>query len=225
VAPPPLKTKRFTVGIRGRVLPVKSLSVMGNNRLLDTISLPAPAHDFNYETTTHSPKWGAGVSLDYEFSPKWVLTADAIYNKMRYTKHTAIMSGSDDPNTAQDDRAHIFIDEDTRSRFYEFPVLVHRRFSKLYLAGGAAFRTATNIQSSTVIKNPDATTTSNRNVVPASHRNVVGVVVGVGTRIFDDFHLNWTPEIRYTRWASSTYGTTSTLSPKNQLEVGIGFTF
>jgi hypothetical protein len=158
-------------------------------------------------------------------SPQWIVTVDALFNKMRYTKHTSVMSGTDDPNTSQDDRSHIFIDEDTRARFYEFPVLVHRRFSKLYIAGGAAFRTATNVSSFTTIKNPDATTTSNRSVVPPSHRNIVGAVVGVGTRIFDDFHLNWTPEIRYTRWATSTYGTTSSVSPKNQLEVGLGFTF
>src|SRR5689334_2887315 len=70
VATSPIKTKRFTVGIRGRLLPVRSLSVMGNNTLLDTISLPAPVRDYNYVTTTHSAKWGAGVSLDYEISPK-----------------------------------------------------------------------------------------------------------------------------------------------------------
>jgi len=220
-----IKTKRFTFGVRGRLMPVKSLSVMGNHTLLDTITLPAPAHDYNYETSTHSPKWGAGISLDYEISPQWIVTVDALFNKMRYTKHTAIMSGSDDPNTAQDDRSHIFIDEDTRARFYEFPVLVHHRLSKLYVAGGAAFRTATNISSFSTIKNPDASTTTNRAVMRPSHRNVVGAVIGVGARIFDDFHLNWTPEIRFTRWASSTYGTTSSISPKNQLEFGLGFTF
>src|SRR5262245_52477421 len=77
----PIKTKRFTVGIRGRILPVKSLSVMGNNTLLDTISVPAPARDYNYVTTTRSPKWGGGVSVDYEFSPKWIVTVDGLFNK------------------------------------------------------------------------------------------------------------------------------------------------
>src|SRR6185436_10059149 len=99
--------------------------------LLNTISLPAPARDYNYVTTTHSARWGAGVSLDYEISPKWIVTVDALFNRMHYTKHTVIMSGTDDPNTAQDDRPHVFIDENTRGRLYEFPVLVHRRFSKL----------------------------------------------------------------------------------------------
>jgi outer membrane protein with beta-barrel domain len=207
------------------VLPVKSLSVMRSNTLLDTISLPAPARDYSYVTTTHSPMWGAGVSIDYEFSPNWILTVDGLFNKMRYAKQTIVMSGTDDPNTAQDDRPHIFIDEDTRARFYEFPVLIHRRFSKLYIAGGAAFRTATNITSFSTIRNPDASTTTNRTVVPPSNRNVIGAVIGIGTRIFDDFHLNWTPEIRFTRWATSTYSTTSSVTPKNQLEFGLGFTF
>jgi hypothetical protein len=52
---------------------------------------------------------------------------------------------------------------------------------------------------------------------------LVGGTVGVGLRFIDEFNIKVTPEVRYTRWNGMTMNQDSTRSPRNQLEVGIGF--
>jgi hypothetical protein len=78
--------------------------------------------------------------------------------------------------------------------------------SKLYLAGGVAVRTVTGLKTSTKITYSDASTSTSNLVIPPSKRNLVGAVAGIGIRTVDDFHIDWMPEIRFTRWAGSTFG-------------------
>jgi hypothetical protein len=52
---------------------------------------------------------------------------------------------------------------------------------------------------------------------------LVGATVGVGFRFVDEFNIKVTPEVRFTRWNGATFNQDSTRSPRNQLEVGIGF--
>ena len=54
-------------------------------------------------------------------------------------------------------------------------------------------------------------------------RLLIGATVGAGFRFIDEFNIKVTPEIRYTRWNGTTFNQDSTRSPRNQLEVGIGF--
>jgi hypothetical protein len=46
----------------------------------------------------------------------------------------------------------------------------------------------------------------------------------MGFRFVDEFNIKVTPEVRYTRWNGETFNSSSTHSPRNQLEVGIAFT-
>ena len=152
--------------------------------------------------------------------------------RLRYTKVTSIASGTDDPTTTADERTHIFRNEDTRAILWDVPVMVHYRglsstgpLSRMYVAAGATGRTIANISTTTVTTFADLSTTTSKAVAQTSKRNLLGAVAGIGFRIVDDFNINWTPEIRYTRWAGSTFGSDSTVSPRNQLEVSLGFTF
>jgi hypothetical protein len=72
--------------------------------------------------------------------------------------------------------------------------------------------------------NADATTENNQIRAQVSKRTLIGATVGVGFRFVDEFSIKVTPEVRYTRWDGLTFGTDSTQSPRNQLEVGIAFT-
>jgi hypothetical protein len=220
--------KRLYFGLRVRNLPVKSFSVM-NGRSLRTTT-PAvtgtPARDWSFVTASHSRKWGLGGGLEYLVSPKIRVTAEAMQNRLSYTKVTDGASGSDDPTTGSDERTHIFVTEDSRGKLWDFPVLAHYRgFSKFYFSGGMALRIATSLRSSTTINYADGTTATNTFVTVPSRRNLLGAVAGFGMRFTDDFHLNWIPEIRYTRWMGSTFAQQSTISPRNQLEISLGVTF
>jgi hypothetical protein len=84
-------------------------------------------------------------------------------------------------------------------------------------AADERLRTTTNITYA------DATKGNNTIAAPVSKRLLMGGTVGVGLRFVDEFNIKVTPEVRYTRWNGTTFNQDSTRSPRNQLEVGIGF--
>ena len=231
-APAPVRIKRFSFGIRGRDFPLRSMSVMANRTSLATTTGPGPVRDWSFATASHSPFWGVGPAVEYAASQNLTITAEILFDRLHYTKVTTISWGIDDPTTIADERSHMFRSEDTRGYLFDVPVMVHYRgirsggpLSRIYLAAGATARTVTRIRSATVTTYPDTSTITTTGLVVPSRRNLVGAVVGIGFRIVDDFNMKTTPEIRYTRWSGSTFGTDSTQSPRNQLEVGLGFTF
>ncbi len=230
--PPLPKTKHFLIGLRARAFPVNSLSTMANRSQLTTTTTPAPVRDWSFDTASHSPHWSGGPAIEFVPNRNWSVSLEVLYDRLRYTKVTSIAWGTDDPTTTTDERTHMFRNEDTRAVLWDVPIMVHYRglrptgvLSRMYLAAGAVGRTVANISTSTTITYPDTSTGTSKIVAPPSKRNLLGGVIGIGFRIVDDFNINWTPEIRYTRWAGSTFGTDSTVSPRNQLEVSMGFTF
>jgi hypothetical protein len=226
--------KSVNIGLRVRALPFRDYSVMTSRSLMTTIPAAGgtPARDWSFATATHSAKFGFGGGIEYAPSRRWNVTAEALLNRLSYTKATNIAQGIDDPGTTNDERSHSYVTEDTRGRIWDFPVLLHYRgirsegaLSKLYLAGGVAVRTVTGLKTSTKVTYSDASTSTSNLVIPPSKRNLVGAVAGIGIRTVDDFHINWMPEIRFTRWAGSTFGLESTISPRNQLELSLGLSF
>jgi Outer membrane protein beta-barrel domain len=229
----PAKPKHFSVGIRLRDFPLKNYSVMGNNTTSTTTFAPQPApKDWNFTTTTHSAFWGAGISGEYWGGPHWTISAEVIYNRLAYTQQTNVYWGVDNPATTYDERSHEFFTESTHAYLFDVPVLVHYRslrssgpLSRLYFSAGPTLRYVASIKSSLYTILPSDSNTTTTPTVNPSRRTVVGGTVGVGFRIVDDFNIKTTPEIRYTRWTASTFSNQSTISPRNQIEVGIGFTF
>jgi hypothetical protein len=205
---------------------------MGSRTTWATTTAPAPVRDWNFITASHSPFWGAGAAVEYAAGERWTITGEVLFDKLSYNKLTTILWGTNDPATTNDERTHMYRNEDTRATLWDVPIMAHYRglrssgpLSWVYVAAGATLRTVTNLRSSTTITYADSTTSTSTAPAPLSRRNVLGAVIGIGFRIVDDFNIKTTPEIRYTRWSGSTFGSDSTLSPRNQLEVGIGFTF
>jgi len=232
-APPIVKTKHFSFGIRARDFPLKNESAMGNKTTTTTTYAPQPApKDWNFTTTTHSAFWGAGPAVEYWGGNRWTITAEVLYNRVAYTKQTNVYWGIDDPTTTFDERYHEFFTESTKGYLFDVPLLLHYRglkasgaWSRLYLSAGPTIRYAAHIKSSLYTITPADTNTTVSQIVDPSKRTLIGGTIGVGFRIVDDFNIKTTPEIRYTRWAGSTFSQDSTVSPRNQIEVGIGFTF
>jgi len=209
------------------------MSVMGSQTTLTTTAARnEPVRDWNFNTTSQSPFWSAGLAAEYQPGQNWTLTAELMYSQLKYTKYTAVSWGTDDPSTTVDERTHMFFTEATKANLFDVPVMLHHRglrssgpLSKVWFGFGAAGRSISSIRTSLTTENTDATTAVTSVPVRPSRRTLVGGVVGIGFRVVDDFNINWTPEIRFTRWAGSTFGSDSTVSPRNQLEVGLGITF
>ena len=227
------KPKRFSFGIRGRDFPIREFGNMGSKTVQTTTYAPQPApKDWLFSTTTKSPFWGAGVAGEYYGGERWTITAEVMYNRVAYTQQTEVDWGVDNPATSFDEREHEFFTEDTKARLFDLPVLLHyrpvpagSRFSKLYVSGGATVRYASKVDSFLTTISPSDITTINSQVVKPSERVIVGGTIGIGFRVVDDFNIKTTPEIRYTRWGGSTFSNQSTISPRNQIEVGLAFTF
>ncbi len=119
--------------------------------------------------------------------------------------------------------------ESTKARLFDLPVLLHRNvrssglLSHLYLSGGVTARNVSSVRTVTNITNADATKANNQIQAPVNKRTLIGATVGAGFRFVDEFNIKVTPEVRYTRWNGATFNQDSTQSPRNQLEVGIGF--
>ena len=229
-APQQVKVKHFSFGIRARDFPIKNFSDMGNKSSNTTTFAPPPApKDWSFVTATKSPFWGAGIAVEYYGGPRWTITAEVLYNRVAYTQQTNVYWGVDNPATAFDEREHEFFTEDTKGYLFDVPVLLHyrpvRSVPRLYVSAGPTIRYAAHISSFLTTISPSDITTTNSQIVDPSKRLLVGGTIGVGFRVVDDFNIKTTPEIRYTRWGGATFSNESTVSPRNQLEVGIAFTF
>lgn len=231
-APKAVKPKHFSFGIRARDFPIKNYGNMGNKSTATTTFAPQPApKDWNFTTATKSPFWGAGLAMEYFGGERWTLSAELLFNRVAYTKQTNVYWGVDNPATSFDEREHEFFTENTKGYLFDVPVLLHYRpsrgalFSRMFFSAGPTVRYAAHIRSFLTTISPDDVTTTNSLAVSPSKRTLVGATIGLGFRVVDDFNIKTTPEIRYTRWAGSTFSQDSTISPRNQIEVGIGFTF
>ena len=221
----------LSVGLRGRYFPIRSLSTMDSQTLLTTTT-PVVTRDWNFTTSSHSPLWGVGPSVEYAINDHLTFTVDVYYNKLNYTKVTSIAWGTDDPSTTTDERTHMFRNETTKANLFDVPVMVHYKgvrssgpFSRVFVGAGVTARTVASIKTTLLTTFPDTSTATTNDAATPSKRNVLGGVVGLGFRVVDDFNIHWTPEVRFTRWAASTFSTDSTVSPRNQFEINLGITF
>jgi opacity protein-like surface antigen len=220
---------KLAIGLRVRILPVRSFSVMDNGQVMNTTTVSKVNYDSNYNTVSHSFMLGGGLTLEGRISRRTLVTAELLFNRLRYDKTTDVYWGTNDPTTATDERSHKTTTENTKARLFDLPVLAHRNvrssgfLSHLYLEGGATARLVSTVRSTTNITNADATKANNSIPATVSKRLLVGATVGAGLRFVDEFNIKVTPEVRYTRWNGTTFNQDSTRSPRNQLEVGIGF--
>ncbi len=220
---------KVAIGFRVRTLPARQFSVMNNGQVMTTATISKVNYDTIFNTTTHSFLLGGGLAIEAPLSRRTLLTADVIFNRLRYTKVTDVFSGTDDPTTSADERSHKTTTETSKARLFDLPVLVHRNLrssgvlSRLYLSGGATARLASSVRTTNNITNADATTANNQITAQVAKRMLVGATVGAGFRFVDEFNIKVTPEVRFTRWNGATFNQDSTRSPRNQLEVGIGF--
>jgi hypothetical protein len=202
---------------------------MDNAVVLTTATVSKVNYDTNFNTVSSSFMLGGGLSIEAPLSSRTLLTLDVLFNRLKYGKVTNVYWGVDDPTTAGDERSHQTTTENTAARLFDMPVLLHRNvrptglLSHLYLDGGATARLVSTVHTTTNITYSDATTANNTTPAHVNKRVLIGATVGVGFRFVDEFNIKVTPEVRFTRWNGATFNQDSTRSPRNQLEVGIGF--
>ena len=190
-----------------------------------------------YFGTSNGSKYALGLTAEYLLSQHFSVGVDFFYHQEQYTQLDQIKSGLRDPNSSYDNRPLTAITQDTRANYSDFPLVsryyFHREkaprglgwISQTFLIGGGTYRHVSNIRTGTSTALPDGTTSYNETPVAPNHNNLIGVVGGVGYKLFENGKFKSMAEARYTRWSAYTFKGPAYESQKNQLEIGLSFTY
>jgi hypothetical protein len=187
------------------------------------------------QTQAASERIGYGLTGQVRITNHFSVDISALMRKAGYqftstvtTTTTTILNGVTSSTTSG-----TITHEDTRARFFEFPLTV-RYYSgakrangpRWFAEGGGAWRWSNGIRTSTDVTDAAGVDTccSFTPVVPA-HRSGIGMVAGIGLQFIDAFGIHVVPEVRYTRWIDQVFDNLTTHTFQNQLDASISLTF
>jgi len=196
-----------------------------------------PILNSSYFGTSVGSKYTLGLTSEYLLTRRISVGLDFFYHQEEYTQLDQIKSGMLDPNSSYDNRPLTSVTQDTRADYWDVPV-VARYYSlrskaprglgwltQTFLIGGGAYRHVSNIRTGTSTSLPDGSTSYNEIPVAPNHNNLLGLVGGVGYKLFEYGKFKAMAEARYTRWFGYTFQGPAYESQKNQLEIGLSFTY
>ena len=188
-----------------------------------------------YQTTGASSRFGYGLTVQARIVNHIYFDVSGLLRRIGYqetttisTTTTAILNGSTYPSTTT-----TVTHEDTRARLIDIPFLVRYygtgkrpNSARWFLEAGGTWRLSNDIRTSI-----DTTDASGVNTcctfTPAipKNRSSIGIVVGAGIQLVDEFGIHVVPEFRYTRWRNPIFENLTTNTSENQLEADISLTF
>lgn len=226
------KPPRFNFGVRVEYFPERFFQT----QYVQTASTN-PILSSGYFGTSNGSKYTLGLTAEYLLTQRFSVGLDFFYHQEQYTQLDQIKSGLQDPNSSYDNRPLTSITQNTRANYTDFPLVaryyLHREkaprglgwISQTFLIGGGAYRHVSNIRTGTSTSLPDGTTSYNETPVAPNHNNLIGAVGGVGFKLFENGKFKSMGEFRYTRWFGYTFQGPAYESQKNQLEIGLSFTY
>ena len=223
----PVYVRRFSIGA---TLSVPVQNQIANEKVGQTVST-APPLTVESDNTPKGRSVGYGLVAQVMLTPRFAVVVNPLIRKMQYTSFTVLYEGTDNPNTPQDERRGTNIDEDSRARLIDVPVLVrfygkdrrdagHRWFAEL----GPSMQLVRKVKSYRKTLHPNQTTSINESPISYRERGL-GATAGFGARFMDEFGVSVMPEVRYTRWFSTTFGAVSGRSRRNQIEFLVSLVF
>ena len=226
-----LPPKKFTIGGR---LSLFGLKGMRTSSTSETLAGPVAV---TKSTSSSAPMGGGGIGMEYFLTRRFSLSLDIIGHKTGYSYFTEKLTGTPPASGVTDIRAKLHIMERTKATNWDMPVLLRyngaftsRWLRHTYYGGGIAMRMVSGVKTSTDYSsyvNGEAAGVglTLENPVGPRHRIVPGAVICGGWRFRDEFSLKVTPELRYTRWLSSTYDVRPMSMRRDQVEfvLGIGW--
>jgi hypothetical protein len=186
--------------------------------------------------------FGAGGQVQVALFNRWSVNLGFISRNTGYKLTTTSLVGTRNTNLSYDDRAKFVRTEVTTANYWDFPALL-RVYNishdtpgwRYFYEAGPVLRHVRQIRSQVensytgYYKNTSTqiTYTSCCDATPTrpSKANLLGVMVGVGVHIIDDFGIKMGPELRYTRWIGRTFDASSAQSRRDQIELLLSFNF
>jgi hypothetical protein len=223
---------KYSFGVRVEYFPQRFFQTQ-----FVTLTTTNPITSSNYYATAAGSKYTLGLTAEYLLTNRISVGLDFFRHQEGYTQLDQQKSGIQDPNSSYDNRPLTSITQNTRANYWDFP-LVARYYgirshaphglgwlAQTFLIGGVAYRHISNIRTGTSVSFPDGSTTYNEIPIAPNHNNVIGVVGGVGYKLFEYGKFKAMGEGRYTRWFGNTFQGPAYESQKNQLEIGLSFTY
>jgi hypothetical protein len=227
-----VQTPRFSFGFRVEYFPERFFQTQ-----YATVNTINPIQSAGYFAQSAGAKLGFGLTSEYRLNEHLTVGLDFFRHQEEYTQLAQIKSGVQDPNSSYDNRPVTSITQDTRSYYWDFPLVVRYYIFRVkaprglgwlaqtYALGGGTFRHVSDIRTGTATTFPDSSTSYNEIPVAPNHNNLVGAFGGVGYKLFEYGKFKAMGEGRFTRWFADTFQGPGYESRKNQLEVGLSFTY
>ena len=227
-----VKTPRYAFGVRVEYFPERFfqtgyVTTNTTNPILSTGSFG----------TSAGSKMSLGVTGEFRLNHRVFLGLDFFRHQEEYTQLSQIKSGLRDPNSSYDNRPLTTVTQDTRADYWDVPLVVRYYglrnksprglgwLAQAFVLGGGSYRHVSNIRTGTSTAEPDGSTSYNEIAAKALHNNLVGATGGFGYKLFKYGKLKAMAEGRYTRWFGTTFQGPSYVSTKNQVEIGLSFTY
>jgi hypothetical protein len=213
--------RRFSAGA---TLSVLGLTLIPGNTS-NSVTTNPPV-DSLYTTTNGSQRIGYGATAQVLITNRFAVNAGFFLRRIGYKMTSDILEGN--PVST-----HTVINEDTRARLYDVPVVLrfygkdrYESGARWFVEAGGAIRRVSHIKTSIDTTVNDGTT-SCCNVTPATpaHQTARGLVAGFGVQVTDPIGIRVVPEVRYTRWLNQTFNSFSTAMRRDQVEGMISLTF
>jgi hypothetical protein len=208
--------RRFSVGATLSVVVTNLIPKGAKNEVTTT-----PVFDAAYVTTPVDRRIGYGGVVQVALTERFAVNASVLIRRAAYKMNSDIIEGT----------KHTVLNEDTRARFLDFPVLLryygtdrHEKGHRWFIEAGGALRQA-KVKSG-VDTTLNGTLLCCTDTAPrVAHKSIRGAVVGAGFQLIDPVGIRVVPGVRYTRWMAPTFNSFSTISNRNQIEGMISLTF
>lgn len=182
----------------------------------------------DYNGSAKPQKYDYGPLLELRINRRFSLAAGMMYHPVKWS---LVTSNTYNPPVPRGVLLNA-TSEQNRARVFDIPAVIRLRnitlrgpLSHVFVEGGGAMRVLSNIKSSTTMTYSDSTTSTSNAPVHAHKQTTAGVVGGAGLRFTDELGIHVAPEVRYTHWFDSNIVEQRINFPKDQVEVGLSFSF
>ncbi|HXM46121.1 MAG TPA: outer membrane beta-barrel protein [Bryobacteraceae bacterium] len=225
----PSPLRRLTIGIHVMYFP---LPLVNGRNVITITENTNPVEQYNYSSSSTSPKWGPGVMAEYRLTNHWGLAGEIHFHHVDYTENATIYTGYNSSTTGGDNRPVTTTSTYSQVNYYEYPLLAHYYGlwshgwkKRIFFTGGVELRHVGKIRTGNDFTYPSGETDYNENPATPNKVNDLGVVAGLGMRFIDEFHIRIVPEMRFIRWQAPTLQGASYASVLNELEAGASLSF
>lgn len=213
--------RRFTVGATVSLTP---LNLFPKENIGQKVEGTTPI-EFNSAVDPKSNRAGFAVFLQYALNERWAVAFHPTYRPMAFHAFIQRYEGVDNSSTFLDERARYDINEDTKGRFIDIPILAryftkdrHEGGGRWFLEGGPTMRLAQQVRTARDTVPPVGARFQDS--IPIEYKkNTLGATVGIGGQLIDDFGIRTLPEVRYTYWFNKPFDSIHGRTRGGQLEI------